>query len=60
MITLCDDTPVALLVVAFIEDVTDSRISVHSQFLSSHSVKRAFFTAQCCCSMLPELCGRQR
>ena len=39
VITLYGDTPVAQLIVAFIEDVTDSRISVHSQFLSSHSMK---------------------
>ena len=58
VITLCGDMPVVLLIVVFI-DVTDSRISVHSQFLSSHSIKRAFLIVRYCRSMLPELCGHQ-
>ena len=44
-------TPVALLLVAFMEDMTDSKTFVHSQFLSSQNMKRAFFIVRCCRSM---------
>ena len=37
-----------LMIVAFTDEAMDSSVSVHSQFLSSNSMSRAFFIVRCC------------